>query len=45
VKAEILETHGVTEITEFSVGFSRATRELQVRGVAVSTIYDEVASL
>lgn len=42
VKAKLLETDGVTEITSFSVSFNRASRGLQIRGVEVKTDYDQV---
>lgn len=45
VKAEILDTDGVTEITSFSVGFDKATRGLIINEVEVMTVFDEVASL
>lgn len=41
VKAEILNTDGVTEITSFSVSFDKATRGLIIRSVEVGTIFDE----
>lgn len=41
VKAEILDTHAVTEITSFSVGFNRALRNLEIREIEVLTTYDE----
>ncbi|KQV83229.1 hypothetical protein [Rhizobium sp. Root1220] len=40
VKAEILDTDGVTEITSFSVGFDRNTRGLIIRSVEAGTIFD-----
>lgn len=40
VKAEILNTDGVTEITSFSVAFDRNTRGLIIRSVEVGTIFD-----
>lgn len=42
IKAEILATHGVREITGFSVRFNRTTRELAAYDVAVLTDYDEI---
>lgn len=42
VKARLLGTDGVTEITSFSVSFDRSTRGLHLRGVEVTTDYDEV---
>lgn len=41
VKAEILDTHAVTEITSFSVGFNRGARNLEIKEVEVLTTYDE----
>lgn len=40
VKANLLGTDGVTEITSFSVGFAQPTRGLQIKGVEVKTDYD-----
>ncbi|WP_018445508.1 hypothetical protein [Rhizobium gallicum] len=40
VKAEILNTDGVTEITSFSVSFDKATRGLIIRSVEVGTMFD-----
>lgn len=40
VKAEILDTDGVEEITSFSVRFDRSTRGLVIHGVNVRTEYD-----
>lgn len=45
VKAEILDTDGVTEITSFSVGFDRRSRGLMIRSVEVATEYDEEVSV
>jgi len=45
VKAEILNTHGVREITSFSVGFDHDSRALQIRGINVLTIYDDEVSV
>lgn len=42
VKAEILKTDGVREITSFSVSFAKATRGLIIKEVEVITDYDEV---
>lgn len=42
IKAEILATHGVREITGFSVRFNRTTRELAAYDVTVLTDYDEI---
>lgn len=41
VKAEILDTDGVTEITSFSVAFKSALRNLVIKDVRVLTVYDE----
>ncbi|CAN7388183.1 hypothetical protein [Neorhizobium sp. LjRoot104] len=41
VKAELLGTDGVEEITSFSVSFDRATRGLVIRSVNVTTMFDE----
>lgn len=41
VKAEILDTRGVTEITSFSVSFADTTRGLIIRDVGVLTTFDE----
>jgi len=40
VKAEILDTDAVTEITAFSVSFNRTLRRLEIRNVEVLTEYD-----
>lgn len=40
VKAEILDTAGVVEITGFSVGFDQGVRRLNIRDVEVLTVYD-----
>lgn len=41
VKAEILDTFGVSRIDAFAVGFNRTTRALIIDGVEVLTVYDE----
>ena len=41
IKAEILNTDGVTEITSFSVRFDRTKRALEAYNITVLTIYDE----
>ena len=41
VKAEILDTDGVTEITSFSVRFDREQRNLSASNIEVSTEYDD----
>lgn len=45
VKASLLATDGVTEITSFSVSFGRATRGLSIRSVNVLTDYDQEVQL
>lgn len=45
VKAEILNTDGVREITSFSVGFSADARRLDIGNIEVLTIYDEVVAV
>ncbi|QIG74973.1 baseplate assembly protein W [Rhizobium phage RHph_I72] len=40
IKAEILDTDGVTDISSFSVSFSRQTRGLSVFDIEVNTEYD-----
>lgn len=45
LKANLLGTDGVTEITSFSVSFDRATRGLRFRDVEVMTDHGEVVSL
>lgn len=45
VKAELLDTDGVTEITSFSVRFDRSTRGLIISSIDVLTDYDEEVSL
>lgn len=39
-KTTISETHGVTEITQFSVSFDPSTRGVFPRGIRVRTVYD-----
>lgn len=41
VKAELLDTDGIEEITSFSVSFDRETRGVIINGVEVLTMYDE----
>ncbi|KAA0970802.1 hypothetical protein FPY71_10020 [Aureimonas fodinaquatilis] len=41
IKAEILDTDGVTGITDFSIRHFRQTRRLDVPNASVSTVYDE----
>lgn len=45
VKAEILETNGVTGIEGFSVSFDRGTRRLNIRSIEVMTKYGEVTEI
>jgi len=45
IKGEILDTHGVTELADFNIGYSRATRELLVRDVSVFTVYNARVSV
>lgn len=45
VKAELLNTDGVTGIDGFSVSFDRASRGVSIRSITVNTIYDEVATV
>lgn len=45
VKAHLLDTDGITEITSFSVAFDKATRGLLIREVEVLTMFDEVANV
>lgn len=41
VKAEILDTDAVVEITSFSIAFNSERRELQIRDVEVFTTYNQ----
>ena len=45
VKEKILDTHGVKEITSFSVTFDYALRRLNIRDIAVLTVYDQEVSV
>ena len=45
VKAELLGTDGVEEITSFSVSFDRATRGLVIRSIKVLTMFDEEVAI
>lgn len=45
VKAELLDTDGVTGISSFSVGYNRTKRELIIRDIQVETVYEQEASL
>lgn len=39
VKSEIMATHGVVEITSFSVAFAGDLRKLDIKQISVMTIY------
>jgi hypothetical protein len=45
VKAELLDTDGIEEITSFSVAFAKATRGLLIREINVLTMFDEEVSV
>ena len=45
VKAELLDTSGVTAIASFSVGFERVKRNLVIQNVQVETVYDQEATV
>lgn len=45
IKAEIVQTHGVTEITSFSASFNPRRRELGAYSISVRTTYDVEVSL
>lgn len=45
VKATLLATDGVIDITSFSVGFNQPTRGLNIRGVEIKTDYDQVVQV
>lgn len=45
VKAELLDTDGVTEITSFSVRFDRELRNLSAANIDVETDYNEEVSV
>jgi hypothetical protein len=45
VKAELLDTDGITEITSFSVSFQKSDRGLIIKDVEVLTVFDEVANV
>lgn len=40
IKAEVLATDGVTDISDFSVSFDRTTRRISTLSLAILTIYD-----
>ena len=41
VKAELLDTQGVTDITTFSTSYDRITRGVNIRSISVTTEFDE----
>ncbi|QIG73263.1 baseplate assembly protein W [Rhizobium phage RHph_N17] len=45
VKAEVLDTDGVTGIEGFDIGYVRDLRKLDIKGIQVSTIYEEEVSV
>ena len=45
IKAEILDTDGVTAITDFSIRYFRGNRQLDVPRATVSTEYEEEVAL
>lgn len=45
VKAELLETDGIEEITSFSVSFDQGTRGLIINEIEALTMFDEVVSV
>lgn len=45
VKAEMLATHGVTGVDDFSISFTRGTRALNIKSISVTTTYDETVSI
>ena len=45
VKTCIIETHGVREITQFSINFDTFTRGVFPRGIQVKTVYDEEVTI
>ena len=45
VKAEVLDTDGVTSIEGFDIGFVKDLRKLVIKGVQVYTVYDEGVSV
>ncbi len=45
VKAHLLDTDGVEEITSFSVSFDKASRGLVIREINVLTMFDEEAAI
>lgn len=45
VKAEILDTHGVVEITSFSVAFAGDLRKLEIKHISVMTVYGTEVSV
>ena len=45
VKNEILDTDGITDISNLSVSFNNEIRNLMIRQVEVSTIYNEEVAI
>ncbi|MCF1502204.1 hypothetical protein L0F51_00295 [Afifella sp. H1R] len=45
IKAEIMDTDGVTGIEDFSIRYLRGTRGVDVTRAVIGTEYDEVASV
>lgn len=45
VKAEILNTHSVVEITTFSVAFERGVRRLEIKDIEVLTTFDQEVAI
>lgn len=45
VKAEVLDTDGVTGIEGFDIGFIKDRRQLDIKGIQVATVYDEEVSV
>lgn len=45
VKAELLDTDGIEEISSFSVSFDKTTRGLNIREITAMTMFDEEVTL
>ncbi|MBG6211671.1 hypothetical protein IWQ49_006362 [Labrenzia sp. EL_126] len=45
VKAELLETDGIEEITSFSVSFNQVSRGLIINEIEAVTMFDEVVTV
>ncbi|AGC35718.1 baseplate wedge subunit [Rhizobium phage RHEph06] len=45
VKAEVFDTDGVTGIDGFDIGYIKDLRKLDIKGIQVSTVYDEEVSV